>query len=168
MSYCWDTICNGGTDWRTDRQMDRRTDGVILICLPKLLRGHKKKIYLSVKFHQICFSSLWAIAKTWFVMDGRTVRFYYASRSCFGGIKKKIYFFSVNTHSWNYWYFQHIRWNIFGIHLKKVNILYIFVQSFMKISQRVFELLHGHEIMTDGQMDRQTDGWTDGRTRWLL
>ena len=22
-------------------------------------------------------------------------------------------------HSWHYWYFQHIRWNIFGIHLKK-------------------------------------------------
>ena len=36
-----------------------------------------------------------------------------------------------------------------------------FVQSFMKISQRVFELLLGHEIMTDGQID----GRTDGRTR---
>ena len=32
----------------------------------------------------------------------------------------------------------------------------IFVQSFMKISQRVLELLRRHEIMTDGQMDRQT------------
>ena len=30
-------------------------------------------------------------------------------------------------HSWNYWYFQHIQLNIFGIHLKKVNILYITV-----------------------------------------
>ena len=34
----------------------------------------------------------------------------------------------------------------------------------MKISQRVFELLSGHEIMTDGQTDRQTDGQTDRRT----
>ena len=33
----------------------------------------------------------------------------------------------------------------------------------MKISQRVFELLPGHEIMTDGQTDRQTDGQTDGQ-----
>ena len=36
-----------------------------------------------------------------------------------------------------------------------------FLQSFMKISQSVFELLHGHEIITDGQKDRQTDRWTD-------
>ena len=27
--------------------------------------------------------------------------------------------------SWKFWCFQHTRWNIFGIHLKKVNILYI-------------------------------------------
>ena len=33
--------------------------------------------------------------------------------------------FTRATHSWNYWYFQHIGWNIFGIHLKKVNILFI-------------------------------------------
>ena len=33
----------------------------------------------------------------------------------------------------------------------------------MKISQRVFELLPGHEVMTDGQTDRQTDGQTDGQ-----
>ena len=31
----------------------------------------------------------------------------------------------------------------------------------MKISQRVFELLRGHEIMTDGLTDRQTDRRTD-------
>ena len=31
----------------------------------------------------------------------------------------------------------------------------------MKISQRVFELLHGHKIMTDRQTDGQTDRWTD-------
>ena len=37
-------------------------------------------------------------------------------------------------------------------------ILYI---SFMKISQRVFELLHGHEIMTGGRTDRRTDGQGD-------
>ena len=37
MSYCLDRICNG----LTDRQKDGRTDGVILICLPKFLRGHK-------------------------------------------------------------------------------------------------------------------------------
>ena len=34
----------------------------------------------------------------------------------------------------------------------------------MKISLRVFELLPGHEIMTDGQTYRQTDGQTDRRT----
>ena len=31
----------------------------------------------------------------------------------------------------------------------------------MKISQRVFELLPGHEIITDGQKDGQTDGQGD-------
>ena len=34
---------------------------------------------------------------------------------------------------------------------------------FMKISQRVFELLPGHEIMTDRPTDRQTDGQSDGQ-----
>ena len=29
------------------------------------------------------------------------------------------------AHSWKFWCFQHTRWNIFGIHLKKVNILYL-------------------------------------------
>ena len=29
-------------------------------------------------------------------------------------------------HSWKFWCFQHTRWNIFGIHLNKVNILYVF------------------------------------------
>ena len=33
----------------------------------------------------------------------------------------------------------------------------------MKISQRVFELLRGHEIMTDEKTDRQTDRQTDGQ-----
>ena len=33
----------------------------------------------------------------------------------------------------------------------------------MKISQRVFELLRGHEIMTERRMDRQTDRWMDGQ-----
>ena len=28
-------------------------------------------------------------------------------------------------HSWKFWCFQHTRWNIFGTHLKKVNILYV-------------------------------------------
>ena len=32
-----------------------------------------------------------------------------------------------------------------------------YVLSFMKISQRVFELLPGHEIMTDRQTDGQGD-----------
>ena len=31
------------------------------------------------------------------------------------------------VHSWKFWCFQHTPWNIFGIHLKKVNILYIFL-----------------------------------------
>ena len=26
------------------------------------------------------------------------------------------------SHSWKFWCFQHTRWNIFGIHLKKVNV----------------------------------------------
>ena len=34
----------------------------------------------------------------------------------------------------------------------------------MKISQKVFELLRRHEIMTDGQTDGRTDRWTDRRT----
>ena len=34
----------------------------------------------------------------------------------------------------------------------------------MKISQRVFELLRRHEIMTDGQTDGQTERQTDGQT----
>ena len=38
-------------------------------------------------------------------------------------------------------------------------ILYI-CTSFMKISQRVFELLRGHKIMTDGQTDGQMGGQT--------
>ena len=29
------------------------------------------------------------------------------------------------AHSWKFWCFQHTRWNVFGIHLKKVNILYL-------------------------------------------
>ena len=41
-------------------------------------------------------------------------------------------------------------------------ILYI-CTSFMKISQRVFELLRGHKIMTDGQTDRQMGGQMDGQ-----
>ena len=31
------------------------------------------------------------------------------------------------AHSWKFLYFQHTRWNIFGIHLKKVNILYMYL-----------------------------------------
>ena len=39
----------------------------------------------------------------------------------------------------------------------------------MKISQRVFELLHGHQIMTDGQTDRRMDKViTIGLMRLLL
>ena len=47
----------------------------------------------------------------------------------------KIYFISCGenisiftraTHSWKYWFFHRTRWNIFGIHLHKVNILYLF------------------------------------------
>ena len=41
-------------------------------------------------------------------------------------------------------------------------MLYI-LQIFMKISQRVLELLLGHEIMTDGQTDGRTGGQTDGQ-----
>ena len=38
-------------------------------------------------------------------------------------------------HSWKCWYFQHIRLNIFGIHLKKVNILYIFPSDHIFVSK---------------------------------
>ena len=33
--------------------------------------------------------------------------------------------------------------------------------SFVKVSQRASELLSGHEIMTDGRTNRQTDGQGD-------
>ena len=33
------------------------------------------------------------------------------------------------AHSWKFLCFQHTRWNIFGIHLKKVNILYVYILS---------------------------------------
>ena len=33
--------------------------------------------------------------------------------------------FTCAAHSWKFWCFQHTRWNIFGIPLKKVNILYL-------------------------------------------
>ena len=49
-------------------------------------------LYLSVKFHQICFSSLWAIAETRFVTDRRTdwqFDFNMPPESSFGGIKNK-------------------------------------------------------------------------------
>ena len=39
-------------------------------------------------------------------------------------------------------------------------LCFIFVESLMKIFQRVFELLRGHEIMTDSQTDNQTDRQT--------
>ena len=39
---------------------------------------------------------------------------------------ENIQIFIRAAHSWKYWCFQHTRWNIFGIHLKKVNILYLF------------------------------------------
>ena len=54
-------------------------------------------LYLSVKFHQICFSSLCDIAETRFVTDGRTDgqtdgqtdgSILRCHRSSFGGIKK--------------------------------------------------------------------------------
>ena len=37
---------------------------------------------------------------------------------------------------------------------------FIFVQNFMKIFQRVSELLSGHDIMTDGLTDGQGDYYT--------
>ena len=63
-------------------------------------------------------------------MTGKKVKFFPITEK----IKIKFTFFLVNTKnisshvlkiSANYWYYQYIRWNIFGIHLKKVNILYI-------------------------------------------
>ena len=53
----------------------------------------------------------------------------------FGKYQIRVYFISCGenisiftraTHSWKYWFFHRTRWNIFGIHIKKVNILYIF------------------------------------------
>ena len=40
----------------------------------------------------------------------------------------------------------------------------LYLYSFMKISQRVFELLRGHKIMTNGQTDTPTDRQMDGQT----
>ena len=38
--------------------------------------------------------------------------------------------FSRASHSWKYWYLQHIRWNIFGIRLKKIiNSLYVILKA---------------------------------------
>ena len=45
--------------------------------------------------------------------------------------------------------------------------LYLY-KNFIKISKRVIELLPGHEIMTDGQMDSQTDRQTDGQVVLVL
>ena len=39
--------------------------------------------------------------------------------------------FTRATHSWKCWYFQHIRWIIFGIHLRKVNNLFTLYWSEM-------------------------------------
>ena len=65
-------------------------------------------------------------------------------------IKRKFTFFTANTKYISscalkisafslvlrtrekYWFFHHTRWNIFGIHLKKVNILYVF-ESFLEL-----------------------------------
>ena len=38
---------------------------------------------------------------------------------------ENIEIFTRAAHSWKFWCFQHTPWNIFGIHLKKVNILYL-------------------------------------------
>ena len=45
------------TDGRTDERKNRRTDGAILICLPKSLRRHKnKEKWLDkVIFEAVCF-----------------------------------------------------------------------------------------------------------------
>ena len=58
----------------------------------------------------------------------------------------QIYVISWVAHSWNFWCFQHTRWNIFGIHLKKVNILYIIVPAYCS-------MLHSF------QFDRQHDNF---------
>ena len=48
------------------------------------------------------------------------------------------------AHSWKFWCFQHTRWNIFGIHLKKVNILYILLSSlcFLKLVNNPYNRLY--------------------------
>ena len=42
---------------------------------------------------------------------------------------ENIKIFICAVHSWKFWCFQHTRRNIFGIHFKKVNILYLFIYN---------------------------------------
>ena len=43
-------------------------------------------------------------------------------------------------------------------------LLFLLLPSFMKISQRVSELLSGHKIVTRGQIDGRPDRQTDGQS----
>ena len=45
------------------------------------------------------------------------------------------------AHSWKFWCFQHTRWNIFGIHLKKVNILYVYCKFSLFLKNLFFSRL---------------------------
>ena len=55
--------------------------------------------------------------------------------------------FTSAMHSWNYWYFQHIRWNTFGIHLQKSKYpLFILIQDNgfpSKIISEYIRVVHG-------------------------
>ena len=48
----------------------------------------------------------------------------------------------------------------YGSSLHNARWCFIFVQNFMKIFQRVSELLSGHDIMTDGLTDGQGHYYT--------
>ena len=87
----------------------------------------------SLKWHHKPFSMCKA-KQNWWQMTRKKVELFRLTEKIrkftfFGKYKKyfiscwkKISNFTLAVHLFNLWHFQHIRWNIFGFHLKKVNI----------------------------------------------
>ena len=65
----------------------------------------------------------------------RKFTFFSKYQICFMSWVENIEIFILAAHSWKFWCFQHNRWNIFGIHLKKVNILYLFKKNSQCLSR---------------------------------
>ena len=75
-----------------------------------------------VSFDAVCFPLILLQKKT----NKKKIYFFFGKhQKYFISYVENIRKFTRATHSWIDWYFYHIRWNIFGIHLKKVNILYL-------------------------------------------